>query len=152
MKKPFCNKCNKESRLTTGEAVHPHSEEKRGVSFYECESCDAVVECIKGTTVPKGTLAGFRLQQMRRDVVRAAQDIHLASSMTKGEVGCWLMSQMRCKDKDFNVYVFDEGMCEMALVIAKRYLRKRRDLEDNPLPFFARAGFALSVFIDNIKQ
>lgn len=128
MNAPTCPApCETVTELTTGAYLYPNQPKLRDFSYWQCPRCRAYVGCHPGTQVAMGTPADAKLRSARaslhrvfdplwrrdRGVSKHEQHGHIFPS--RRSAYAWLARQMKLRDGDCHIGMFNLEQCEAAL-------------------------------------
>lgn len=118
-----CQYCGQATRLVGGDAIYPHRPDLAQRRFYQCAPCDAYVGCHGASSKPLGTVANYRLRQLRQQVHAHFDSLWKQGGMSRSAAYNWLRHRMGLEARECHTALFNEKQCKEAL----RLITNRRE-------------------------
>lgn len=111
-----CNICGGTASLQDSAKVYRRSYGP----IYICDDhpdCDSYVGVHRGTTKPKGTLAGPELRDLRKRCHAAFDPLWRSGAMNRKQAYKWMIETMGIKAHEAHIAMFDAGRCAQLLTL-----------------------------------
>lgn len=121
-KKVFCNYCNIEACLVTGDIIYPNRPDLKDKYFWYCNNCNAYVGTHTNSKrhAPLGRLANKELRLWKNNAHALFDPIWKSGQMSRIEAYEWLACQLGIDVKKCHIGYFDVDTCKKVVEICKK--------------------------------
>lgn len=138
---PRCPYCGSHTILRSADGIY--QDNSKGVMLYVCKNypaCDAYVRVHKGTTVPMGVPANWKLRKLRNEAHHYFDQLYKRGYMTKQDAYYWLADILCVPFSEAHIGYLGEYYCQKVIEESKKVLARHAGIGTGSCQGAAKGG------------